>query len=127
MADLLVLTGTGSVLEDVYPQPIQLDPRKTHYIGLGEFVAFNAIPNVDRTNQLFCYGPDKREILIPKGSYELTAIEDYLKDKLGSDNISLKANNNTLRCVLKSTHEIDYSHPGSIGRLLGFAPRGVRS
>lgn len=123
MADLLVLTGTGSVLEDVYPQPIQLDPRKTHYIGLGEFVAFNAIPNVDHTNQVLRYGPDRQDIIIPKGSYEITAIEEFLRNKLGADNISLKANNNTLRCVLKSTHEIDFSHPGSIGRLLGFAPR----
>lgn len=123
MADFLVLTGTGSVLEVVYERPIELDPDKTHYIGLGEFVAFNAISNVDRTNQLFCYGHDKREIFIPKGAYEITAIEEFLKDRLGAENISLKANNNTLKSVLKCTHEIDFSRPGSIGRLLGFSPR----
>jgi len=127
MADFVVVTGRDSVLEGVFKHPIILDPGKTHYIGLGEFVAYNSIPNVDHTNQLFYYsgGPEnqQQEIIIPKGAYEIQAIEEFLKDKLGSDNISLKANNNTLRCILKSTYNIDFSKPGTIGSLLGFSPR----
>lgn len=123
MSETILLSGRSNVLECVFSPPIVLDPKKAHYIGLVEFVAYNAMPNVDRSNQVFCYGPDKKEILIPKGAYEITAIEKFLKDKLGPENLSLEANNSTLRCIVRSNHEIHFEQPRSIGRLLGFAPK----
>ena len=120
MSETILLSGRSNVLECVFSPPVVLAPGKTHYVGLVEFVAYNAMPNVDHTNQVFRYGSDKREILIPRGAYEITAIKEYLKEKLGADNIALKANNSTLKCSLKCAYEVDFSHEGSIGRLLGF-------
>lgn len=124
MSETILLSGKSNVLESVFSPPIFLDPKKTHYVGLVEFVAFNSIPNVDHTNQTFrYYGPDKKEILIPRGAYEIEAINQFLQDKIGAENIELKANNSTLRCSIKSKFEIDFDHPGSIGPMLGFSPK----
>lgn len=120
MSETILLSGRSNVLENVFSPPLVLDPGKTHYVGLVEFVAYNAMPNVDRTNQVFRYGANKEEIVIPRGAYEITAIEAYLKEKLGADNLTLKANNNTLKCSLKCAYEVDFNNEASIGRLLGF-------
>ena len=123
MSETILLTGRSDVLESVFVPPIVLDPNKRHYVGLVEFVAYNSIPNIDGSNQVFCYGEDKRELVIPKGAYEITAIEEELKQKLGSDNIELKANNNTLKCAIKCKFAIHFEHPRSLGPLLGFASK----
>lgn len=121
MSEYILLNERSSVLERVFSPPIALDPKKKHSIGLEYFAAYNSIPNIDHTNQIFRYGKDKSEIIIPKGSYEIDALEAFLKDKVGGEHITLKANNNTLKCMLKSSFEIDFDHAGSIGRMLGFA------
>lgn len=123
MSETVLLSGKSNVLESVFSPPITLDPRRNHYIGLVEFVAFNAIPNVDHTNQSFRYGPDKTEIIVPKGAYEVDAINKFLQSKMGAENITLKANNSTLRCSIDSKFEIDFSLSGSIGPMLGFDRR----
>lgn len=113
---------------DFYP-PIVLDDQGLYEIGLTNFSASNAIPNVDKSNNLFHYGLDKK-IEIPTGSYEITDISSYLMDALASDkkkvdevNFELKANLNTLKCHIKCNKPIDFSKEHSIGKLLGFKKR----
>nr|WP_253308887.1 hypothetical protein [Rickettsia endosymbiont of Ceutorhynchus assimilis] len=72
---------------------------------------------------------DEQVIEIPTGSYEIADIERYLQNQLatngssGADNLlSLKPNNNTLKCELKSAYDIDFEPQDSIGQLLGFSP-----
>lgn len=123
MSETILLSGRSNVLESVFSPPLALDPRKVHYIGLVEFVTFNAVPNINKSNQVFCYGPEKKELIIPKGAYEITAIEKFLQSKLGPENLTLQANNSTLRCLIKCSEDIHFDQPRSIGRLLGFLPK----
>ncbi|CAH0394637.1 unnamed protein product [Bemisia tabaci] len=122
MSETFVLTGRSNVLECSFSPPILLDPKKNHYIGLVDFVAYNAIPNVNGTNQHFHYG-DNLSVSIPQGSYEIAAINKFLQDQIGKEDIELKPNNNTLQSEIKSTHRIDFTKPNSIGQLLGFGRR----
>lgn len=58
---------------------------------------------------------------LPTGSYELDEIETIIKHVL-PDNITftLKANNNTLKCEMFCSKDIDFFVPNSIANLLGF-------
>mgnify|MGYP003491875174 CR=1 FL=1 len=42
---------------------------------------------------------------------------------MGDDNISLEANNNSLKCEITSKHKIDFRQARTIGTLLGFSPK----
>lgn len=120
MSMTFTLTGNTSVLSaDFYPAiPLQ---EGDYYLGLIDFEAFNSIPNVDETNNLFYYGTEKLEI--PTGSYEVEDLEKFLRSKLGDRVISLAGNNNTLRCEIKCTHEIDFTQANTIGPMLGFSSK----
>lgn len=74
------------------------------------------------------------EITIPEGSYEIEAVETFIRTELINrhDNgkikestlqFSLKPNLNTLKVELFSQYTIDFSQPRSIGQLLGFSAK----
>lgn len=119
----------SSLNADFHP-PIVLEDQNLYEIGLTNFSASNAIPNVDESNNLFHYGEDQI-IEIPTGSYEITDISAYLTNKLLSDEndsdeedrFKLKANLNTLKCHIKCKLPIDFTKSRSIGQLLGFKKR----
>jgi len=119
----LTLSGTSSVLETHFFPPIELSPHKNYVLGLIELLTFNSIPNVDIGHNKFYV--DKEEITLPTGSYELEDIETYLTEALKPKGISitLKPNNNTLRSVIKCSHQINFQPQDSISKLLGFAKR----
>ena len=48
------------------------------------------------------------------------AIEEFVKGKRW---FHLTASNSTHKCVIESSFAIDFTHPNSIGPLLGFAPK----
>lgn len=125
---------------------IPLEEDADYVLGLTSFEAFNSIPNVDtHNNKFYYYDPEIKEynrIEIPTGSYEIMDINKYLRMKLGiitrqaSDGpkprkhkpiLKIEANNNTLRCEIKSTLEIDFTKKDSIGPLLGFKPRKLKA
>lgn len=119
----LSLSGKSSVLEAHYFPPIELSPYKEYELGLVEFLTFNSIPNIDTSHNKFYVGEEL--IVLPTGSYEIQDIDNFLTETLTSKNItlSLKPNNNTLRCTVKCTHDIDFRPLDSIGQLLGFTQR----
>lgn len=119
----LTLSGTSSILQTDYFPPIELAPDKNYVLGLVELLTFNSIPNIDIYNNKF-YLEDE-VFTIPTGSYEIEDIEKYLQSILKPKDIfiSIKPNNNTLRCEIKCSKTIDFTPLISIGRLLGFKQR----
>ena len=60
-------------------------------------------------------------ITLPTGAYEIGDIEAFLKKQLGDSNISLRPNNNTLKCELTCALDIDFQQTAcGIGDMLGF-------
>lgn len=136
MSMTLTLSGRSSVLAAYHSPPIDLSDGD-YELGLTIFETYNAIPNVNASNNKFYF--DDTEITIPEGSYELRAIEAFLKSEIlqqrgGTSDwnkadhdypIVLRANYNTLRCEIWCAYRINFSKPNNIGSLLGFSPLRV--
>lgn len=88
---------------------------------LDKVISFN-----EKDNELIYY--EEKIIEIPTGSYEIEDINTYLKNALGADSkFSLKVNNNTLKSVIYCKYHINFNHKNSIGSLLGFSQRVLKS
>lgn len=122
----LSLSGTSSTLQAQYFPPIELSTNKNYVLGLVELLSFNSIPNIDTGKNKFYVGNEV--IVLPTGSYEIEDIEKYLQEALAPKGISinLKPNNNTLRSVIKCSHDVDFRPQDSIARLLGFTQRALK-
>lgn len=129
MSYTFTLKGSSSVLSADYYPPIDLNPNSQYVLGLIGLYTYNTIPNVMEGNNKFYYDEDDKIITIPDGSYEISDIEEYLKDQLlvkdedDDETFSLKPNNNTLQCMLKSKFRVNFESADSIGRMLGFSPK----
>lgn len=123
MSITLTLSGNKSTLTTEYFPPIVLDSN--YVCGLVDFQTYNSIPNVDVMNNLFHLGNDV--IKLPIGSYEIEDINNFIQEGLLEKNntasVKIRANNNTLKCEIYCSEDIDFSHPNSIGSLLGFSNR----
>ena len=120
----LSLSGRSSVLEAEFFPPIELSKNKSYILGLVEPLTFNTIPNIDeRNNKVYIVG-EEHPITIPNGSYEIDDLEKLLTSRL-NDNITLKlkANNNSLHCSIKCSHQINFEPHHSLASLLGFMPK----
>ena len=133
MSQTFTLKGRSSCLSVYINPPVELDSRYRYCLALISLSTWNSIPNIEPGRNKFYYylsDEDERVIEIPTGSYEITDIESYLQHQLkniaaavGNNTlISLKPNNNTLKCELKSVYDIDFGPEDSIGQLLGFSP-----
>lgn len=142
MSQTFTLKGESSVLSANYYPPIELNEANSYSLGLVGFYTWNSIPNVeDGVNNTFTY--NNKTLFIPTGSYEIKDLEKKIQEliKLNVDEnsnlvdinyttsdynnnvLSLKPNNNTLKCELQSVYEIDFTSNSSIGRMLGFSSR----
>lgn len=113
-------TGKESTLESSFFPPLELPKNKNFVIGLIDLYTYHSIPNIyEGCNKLYV---DGNEFKIPDGSYEIDKLEKYLIEILTPYEItlSLKANNATLNCEIKCSHEIDFEKSDSISQLLGF-------
>jgi len=131
MSLILTLTGRSNVLATTYFPAIDLSDDD-YELGLMNFETYNTISNVNASNNKFYY--DENEITIPEGSYELSAIIDFLKNAVPRSQhavhdddvnenfpIALRANNNTMKSEIKCIYKINFSKPNNIGSLLGFS------
>lgn len=118
----VALSGSESELYTYLNPPLALDPMKEYQIALIDFTTYNSIPNIYEGFNRFYYDNNKY-VKFPTGSYEITAIEDFLKGALGKDKIQIIANNNTLQCEILSKYDLNFTHKDSIGSLLGFSPK----
>lgn len=141
MSHIFTLRGRSSTLSVDFFNPIVLDPRCDYSLALIGLHTYNSIPNIEvGVNNKFYYWElnDKSQqkvIEIPTGSYEISDIESYLQKKLVPNGVkksdynnylSLKPNNNTLKCEIKSKHRIDFTHKDSLAELLGFTAQVLK-
>lgn len=117
------LTGNSSILQAYYHPPIDLSNEAGSFVlGLINFEAYNAIPNIDKNCNKFYIG--SKIITIPTGSYELADINSYIQNKLKTLDTNavcnISSNNNTLKCIIESNRDVDFRSEDSIAPLLGF-------
>lgn len=139
MSLTLTLTGRSSVLAVSYFPAIDLTDAD-YELGLTDFETYHTIPNVNFSNNKFYFGNDDKEITIPEGSYELHAINDYLKRAILQDEhlsrdvendydeeypIALRANHSTLKSEIKCAYRINFTKPDNVGSLLGFSSNRI--
>lgn len=121
------LTGDTSSITANYHPPVVLAENSEYVVGLVNFEAYNAIPNIDDgINKLYL---GNEIITIPTGSYEFSDINSYIQSQIKNKNIkfSMTANNNTLKCTITSNSEINFERGDSIGPLLGFKKQKLRA
>lgn len=139
MSQIFTITGRSATLSIDFYNPIELDPQYDYALALIGFHTYNSIPNIEEgVNNKFYYWElgDRSKgkvISIPTGSYEISDIEAYLQSQItpptltkGVEYISLKPNNNTLKCEIKSKHEINFTPTDSLGSLLGYSARELK-
>lgn len=122
----LTLSGNTTILNAEYFPPIVLNGN--YECGLVDFQSFYTIANIDSTNNKFHYGKN-HSIEIPEGSYEIEDIEKYILQKINekqrdtTTTITIKPNNNTLKCNIQCSKVIHFDRDNSIGSLLGFTKK----
>src|SRR5580765_199992 len=149
MSLTLTLTGKSSVLAVSYFPAIDINDGD-YELGLTNFETYHTIPNVNSSNNKFHFDNNNKEITIPEGSYELHAINEYLKrailryrravdsndvvnnvarendfEEQGEYPIVIRANHNTLKSEIKCVYRINFSKPDSVGSLLGFSSNRI--
>lgn len=149
MSRTFTLIGNQSVLNARYFPPVELDSSLQYGLGLIGFYTFNSVLNVDVSNNRFVYKhaltDEVHTIYIPEGNYEIDSLGKYIQQIMvlgqqkqydddddvnrkehNDDNdeeiFSLKADNTTLRCVMKCKHDIDFTGVNTPARMLGFIP-----
>lgn len=138
MSRTFTITGQSSVLSaDFYP-PIELDIHSQYGLGLHGFYSYNSILNIDEKNNKigfkFKKGSSVTFIRIPPGAYELYEINKAIQRiiepiiKLNNkshtfnidDQFMLTANNNTLKCEIRSKFDFDLTPQDSLASVIGF-------
>lgn len=119
----ITLNGDSSELScDIFPP---LEVENTAQICLLSLQTNNSIPNIESGCNTIGFRNiinQNDNVIIPTGSYELPHLESIIQ-KMMPDYITffeLKANSNTLKCVISCSHGIDLSVENSIAKLLGF-------
>lgn len=139
MSQTFTLTGNSSYISSAFFPPIELDPQYEYSIALVSLSTWNSIPNIEAgKNKL--YFVDHRgtelDIVIPTGTYEIQDIESYIQKQLGrprdtqgelNEVFSLKPNNNTLKCELKSRYDVNFKPSDTIAGLLGFSNKLLKA
>ena len=76
---------------------------------------------------LFTKKNEEKDIELPIGSYEISAINEYIqkeiKDHGWGDLLEIKAKNNTLRCIIELTEDdmkVNFEGANTLKNLLGF-------
>lgn len=136
MSQTFTLKGRSHTLEAVFTPPIELDPKYDYSLALISLNTWNSIPNIEPGKNKFYYIEESEEkvLEIPTGSYELEDIETFIQNHLLDSEtpaieknrvFSLKPNNNTLRCEIRSNYAINFEPKDSIAALLGFSPKSL--
>lgn len=126
----ITFTGNSSSLNAHFYPEIELDERFNYSCCLLDLYTYNSIPNVHENNNKFYYSLDKGEtyevVTLPIGSFEVNEILQLLMAEFDRRKvkISIKADDRTTKCNLKSENAIiDFTKADSICTLLGFSKR----
>lgn len=119
----LTLNGNSSELScEIFPS---LEVKNNSQLCLVSLQTNNSIPNIEpgcNTITVHVFGGEAKTITIPTGSYELETIETVIQSLLPIEvsSFQLRGNKNTLKCIMTSSNNIDFSKSDSIAKLLGF-------
>ena len=96
-------------------------------MSLKNFVTFNCIPNIseeNKNNELILFD-DKTgvhfKVIIPKGSYELHDIFNFIQNYENVPKTYFSYNKNTLKVKVFSKWSINFGTENSVGKVLGFS------
>lgn len=127
MSQIFTLKGRTSTLSIDFTNPIELNREAEYGLALIGFHSYNSIPNIERAKFYYQDNKVNKSFDIPTGVYEIEDLAKYIRLQLNTKSeevFSLKPNNNTLKCELRSTlYSIDFRPENSIGKLLGYSPR----
>lgn len=120
----IVLTSRKSDFTTHFAAPILLKENKVHELALVGLDMYHSIPNIDENNNKFYYELNGVENIftIPIGCYEIESINNLIQKQL-QNLIEIKANTNTLKCVINlnsSEIKINFNKPNTLKTLLGF-------
>lgn len=119
-------SGKSSELSADFNPPIYLDENSEYAIGLTNFETYNVIPNISEKNNKFTYG--NKTIIFPVGAYEIDDINNYIQKNIERPTqIQIKANRSTSTVTVEANVDIDFTSDTSIGHLLGFKKRILKS
>lgn len=129
----LTLTERSSRLRTTFHPEIELDDRYSYSCCLLDLYTYNSIPNIHERNNKFYFSINELEptqvITIPKGSYELSEIGEFLRTELQKYErlMVFTANEKTMRFSIECQILIDFSPADSIGSVLGFDKKIVNA
>ena len=132
----ILLSEKSTHIKTKFRPLIQLDNDRKYEMALVNLETYFSFPNMDSSNHNFRYSSDNGatwvNINIPEGSYELVDINEYIQrimrenghyDSTSDEyNITLEANNNTLKSVLNiaANYMVDLTPENSVRSVLGF-------
>ena len=135
----LILSDRKSRLKTRFNLTLQLDRDKEYEIALVNLETYYSFPNIDETNNVFVYSPDKGnswvKIKIPEGSYEIDDINNTIHHKMEKRGhhdpinedyyINISANSNTLKSVLilEKDYQLDFNHQMTKNTIYSFSPK----
>lgn len=126
MSFTFIFKDTSSVLSADFNPPIILKNDAEYVMGLISFAVYNSIPNVTSTNNQLMF--DNQLVTVEEGAYEIADLNTIINSQLnnkGHHDLKLTPNKNTSKIKLKTTGEVDFDVPNSIGPLLGFNKRKI--
>src|SRR6218665_3131038 len=118
---------------------LELKANKKYKMAVVGLETYYSFPNIEATNNSFRYSPNNGtawfNVTIPEGCYEITDINEqvprvmkaagYYNVETDDHNITIEANNNTLKTVLRIAEDyvVDFTTPNSLRTVLGFNDR----
>jgi hypothetical protein len=98
-----------------------LEVDETAQLCLLSLQTNNSIPNIESGCNTIGF-VNSENITIPTGTYELSNLESVIQNLLPAvvTSFQLRANSNTLTCIMSCSHDIDFTIPNNISKLLGF-------
>ena len=122
----LVVSGKSSLLNTTYNPPINLNSKSRYEMALVNLETYYSFPNVDEKNNTLNFSKDTGKnwdtIKILKGCYEIHSLNAEITRQIGCNNITIRPNLNTLKCILtvKDHYMVDFNVENSLRTLLGF-------
>lgn len=123
MTCTISITGQSSELScNIFPP---LEVSRNAQLCFLSLQTNNSIPNIEHGSNTIAFRDliDRPDIItIPTGSYELNNLETTLQSLLPDwvTSFYIKANENTLKCLMECSHDVDFTIENNISKLLGF-------
>jgi hypothetical protein len=127
----ITLSNNTTDFHTAFNPTLSLSESKEYEVALIGLETYNSIPNVQEDTLVYSSddGGSYSELVIPTGSYEIEALNDYINRQLSykdlDDKIKITANNSTLRCeiVINEGFMVDMT-ASTISRVFGFTELG---